>query len=281
MVDFARKKCCFISAWTDCENQIYLPSWIWIKRIWKMRYPESLFGSHFEDNDSNIFGSKGDAVSWTQRPPEPKSIRKSLVCISIFIWSTYIKTPADAFWLYLYGSIIENICRCTNSEGNFNSELDKLLEYEMWAWFVGLPREITTQSRTLKICGVWTWSTDEVSGRLFYPTVMGGTSWNPLLSCNDIFFFSMISAIVLNSVARRPLRSTKAQKRTKKDSPYQQHLSRSRQNAATSSTVPATDSLKTVRLVTERVRENIMKVYFPSQDLTGDKRMIPYRGTRA
>lgn len=80
-----------------------------------------------------------------------------------------------------------------------------------------------------------------------------------------------------DSIARRPPRS-KAQKRSKKDSPHKQQLSRSHQNAASSSTVPAADRLQTVRLVTERVRENILKVYSPSQDLTVDERMIPYRG---
>lgn len=147
---------------------------------------ESLFGSDFEDDDSNIFVSKCGAVSWTQRPPEPNSERDPKMFGPHFnIDLKTIKTPADAFRLYFDESIIENICRFTNSEGNFNSELEKVSTDEMWAWFSILIAAGKNHDAKQNYKDMW--STDEVSGRLFYPAVMGRTRWDTFLLCNNIF----------------------------------------------------------------------------------------------
>lgn len=40
----------------------------------------------------------------------------------------------------------------------------------------------------------------------------------------------------------------------------------------------ATDRLRLIRPITEKIRENMCSSYIPSMDLTVDERMIPFRG---
>lgn len=135
---------------------------------------ESLFGSDFEDDHSDVFISKCGAVKWTQHPPKLDSEAAPKTFDPHFnIELKGIKTPVDAFRVFFDDSIIKSICEFTNAEGDSDREFEHVEEDEMWAWFAILIA--TGKNHDSKQNYKDMWSTDEVSSRLFYSAVMGRT----------------------------------------------------------------------------------------------------------
>lgn len=117
--------------------------------------------------------SKCGSITWKSIPSESNEERKSTLvnrCPRFNVNLNSIKTPKDAFLLYLDYSIIDLICKYTNAEGSHNPKLMKVERDELLTWIgillaSGKNHDSKTHVREM-------WSSDEVTVRVFYSAVM-------------------------------------------------------------------------------------------------------------
>lgn len=87
---------------------------------------EDPFGS--EEDLEEEYVSKCGSITWKSIPSESNEERKSTLvnrCPRFNVNLNSIKTPKDAFLLYLDYSIIDLICKYTNAEGSHNPKFMK------------------------------------------------------------------------------------------------------------------------------------------------------------